>query len=149
MEAVCILSFCYAFMFESGYTDRQMDLRIDTCVDVATSAERHSVDPALAIAVSHVESGFQRKAVSSAGARGPMQVMTRFWCKSKSCNLIDAGMRALKTYTEKSGTRDGLCQYFSGKVCKRSRQRKRYRDKVLRFADRASLIYSETCIYGC
>ncbi len=149
MGAECIIAFCYAFMFESGYTDRQMDLRVNTCVDVVESAAYHNVDPSLAVAVSHVESGFRSSAVSTAGAKGPMQVIPKFWCKSKRCNLVDAGMRALKFYTESSGVNNGLCQYFSGKMCKKSRSRKRYRDKVLRYVNTASSIYSETCTYGC
>ena len=44
---------------------------------VAEAAERHSLDPALVMAVVGVESGFQAQAVSSKGAQGLMQLMPR------------------------------------------------------------------------
>ena len=42
---------------------------------VAEAAERHSLDPALVMAVVGVESGFQAQAVSPKGAQGLMQLM--------------------------------------------------------------------------
>ena len=44
---------------------------------VAEAAERHSLDPALVMAVVGVESGFQAQAVSPKGAQGLMQLMPR------------------------------------------------------------------------
>ena len=44
---------------------------------VAEAAERHSLDPALVMAVVGVESGFQAQAVFSKGAQGLMQLMPR------------------------------------------------------------------------
>lgn len=54
-------------------------------------ASRAGVDPQLVLAIIEVESGFKRYAVSSAGARGMMQVMP-FWVKSigsEDHNLFD------------------------------------------------------------
>src|SRR5439155_12063936 len=44
---------------------------------VGEAAERHSLDPALVMAVVGVESGFQAQAVSPRGAQGLMQLMPR------------------------------------------------------------------------
>ena len=41
---------------------------------IASESWRHSLDPELILAVIRVESGFRRRAVSSAGARGLMQI---------------------------------------------------------------------------
>lgn len=45
---------------------------------VHNEASRTGLDPQIVLAVIHVESGFQRTAISSAGAQGFMQVMP-FW----------------------------------------------------------------------
>jgi len=145
----CILAFCYTFLFELGHPENRLDSRAMVCRDVFQEAENQGVDPLLAVSVAHVESGFRRKAKSSAGAVGPMQVMPQFWCKSKRCNLIEAGVRALKTYTSSHGEKDGLCHYFSGRACKNYKSRKRYRDKVLRVKKLAYAEYEFLCVGGC
>jgi len=52
--------------------------RLELLTLVYSEARRHGIDPELALAVIEVESGFQRFAISSAGAQGLMQVMP-FW----------------------------------------------------------------------
>ena len=125
--------------------------RTQVCLDVANEATKQGVDPVLATAVAWRESAFLRKARSSAGAVGPMQVMPRFWCKSKKCDYIEAGVRALKYYTERYGEQPGLCAYFSGKTCSKSGvSASRYRSSVIMtagsFHDLMELSCSET---GC
>ena len=107
------------------------------------------MDPMLAIAVSHVESGLQRGLVSSAGAVGPMQVMRRFWCKSEPCNLIDAGMYALKYYELRYGPSESLCRYSSGGECAKSKGRRVYRDKVIKMREVVVSISEGVCVDGC
>lgn len=147
--SICAAYFCQAFMLNLGYTEKSVKYKLDVCVEVSSSAESNGVDPALAVAVAHVESAFSRSARSSAGAVGPMQVIPRFWCKRAGCDHIDAGMRALKTYVSKHGTNDGLCAYFSGSQCRASKSRIRYRNKVLSFYRTAKRIWSGECVMGC
>jgi soluble lytic murein transglycosylase-like protein len=52
--------------------------RIDLLRSVHYEATRAGLDPQLVLGLMHVESGFRKYAVSSAGARGYMQVMP-FW----------------------------------------------------------------------
>lgn len=52
--------------------------RIAILTSVFREANRQSIDPDLVLAVIHVESAFDRFAISSAGAQGLMQVMP-FW----------------------------------------------------------------------
>jgi len=145
----CILAFCYTFLFEAGHPENRLDSRAAVCMDVVEEAERQGVDPMLAVSVAHVESGFRRGARSHAGAVGPMQVIPRFWCKSKPCNHIEAGVRALRTYTESHGEGEGLCRYVSGRACRGSKTRRRYRDKVLRFKRSADNLFHLLCTDGC
>ena len=56
--------------------DRQS--REDFLITAHYEAKRAGLDPQLVLAVIHVESNFRKYAVSSAGARGYMQVMP-FW----------------------------------------------------------------------
>ena len=116
---------------------------------MASEAVSQSVDPMLAVAVAHVESRFDKRAVSSAGAVGPLQVLTKFWCKNKRCNLVEAGVRALNTYVSKYGEKEGLCRYVSGKPCKGHRARRKYRDKVLEVRAEMDELHSSLCVEGC
>lgn len=64
--------------------------RTDFLKTVRYEAERAGLDPQLVLGLIQVESGFKKYAVSSAGARGLMQVMP-FWVKligNKSDNLF-------------------------------------------------------------
>lgn len=54
--------------------------RIDLLKTVYYEAQRAGLDPQLVLGLIHVESGFRKYAVSSAGARGLMQIMP-FWVK--------------------------------------------------------------------
>lgn len=56
------------------------DYRIDLLRSVHYEATRAGLDPQLVLGLVQVESGFRKYAVSSAGARGYMQVMP-FWVK--------------------------------------------------------------------
>lgn len=117
--------------------------RSETCQNVVVEASRQGVDPVLAASVAWNESAFIKSAVSRAGAVGPMQVLPRFWCKSKDCDLVEAGVRALKYYTEKYGTNDGLCAYYSGKKC--TKETSKYKDSVLRTSERFLELWMDVC----
>jgi len=56
------------------------DYRMDLLRSVHYEAKRAGLDPQLVLGLMQVESGFRKYAVSSAGARGYMQVMP-FWVK--------------------------------------------------------------------
>lgn len=56
------------------------DARIDLLKTVYYEAQRAGLDPQLVLGLIQVESGFRKYAVSSAGARGLMQVMP-FWVR--------------------------------------------------------------------
>lgn len=135
--------------FVSSIYSNNIQHRVKVCEEVVSSAESHDVDPVLAIAVSHVESGLQRGLVSPAGAEGPMQVMRRFWCKSEPCNLIDAGMYALKHYQLRYGHEESLCRYSSGGECAKSKGRRVYRDKVINMRETVISVSEGVCIDGC
>lgn len=58
----------------------EMQERVDFLKTVYYEAQRAGLDPQLVLGLIQVESGFRKYAVSSAGARGLMQVMP-FWVK--------------------------------------------------------------------
>ena len=143
----CLVSFCGIAAKTEAHTNVQS--RAEVCVDVASEALHQGVDPLLAVAVAWRESAWTRSAVSKAGAVGPMQVIPRFWCKSKPCDYIEAGIRALKYYTERYGKHAGLCAYFSGRPCKKAkRSATRYRSSIIKRATKFSKLYSDSCL-GC
>lgn len=114
----CIVALCSLIAETEAHNGHRA--RAAVCEDVATEAARQGVEITLALAVAWRESAMTRNAVSTAGAVGPMQVIPRFWCKVEPCDHIEAGVRALKHYTESRGTLDGLCAYASGKSCSRT-----------------------------
>jgi len=77
----------------SGRLARRMpdrDARLDFLKTVYYEAQRAGLDPQMVLGLIQVESGFKKYAVSSAGARGYMQVMP-FWIKligNKDSNLF-------------------------------------------------------------
>lgn len=74
----------------------------ETCEEIAERAERAKIDPVLVIAVAGEESRFRRDVESSSGALGPLQIMPAYWCPARgACNLIDAGITALKYYLKR------------------------------------------------
>jgi soluble lytic murein transglycosylase-like protein len=67
----------------SGRLSRRMpdrEARLDFLKTVYYEAKRAGLDPQMVLGLIQVESGFRKHAVSSAGARGYMQVMP-FWVK--------------------------------------------------------------------
>ncbi|MDZ7825044.1 MAG: transglycosylase SLT domain-containing protein [Gammaproteobacteria bacterium] len=85
------------------------DERLDVLGIVWEEATRHGIDPEFALALIEVESSFDRYAISSAGARGLMQVMP-FWKAElgrREDNLTDPvtnvryGMTILAHYLER------------------------------------------------
>ena len=73
---------------EKRYPDRQA--RLEFLKTVRYEAQRAGLDPQMVLGLIQVESGFRKYAVSSAGARGLMQVMP-FWVKligNKDSNLF-------------------------------------------------------------
>ncbi len=84
-------------------------------------AERYGVDPTLVAAVARAESGFRRDAVSSAGAKGLMQLMdptARALGVTDSFDPVqnvDGGTRFLKTMLDRFGSTDlALAAYNAG-----------------------------------
>ncbi len=97
--------------------------RFKTCVAVGSAAKQHHQDINLLIALSFTESRFNMNAVSSAGAHGPLQVKPVFHCpgkRLKGCDLITAGLQALRKYRKKYGRwSEALCHWNSGNKCYR------------------------------
>ena len=109
--------------------------RIELLKQVHYEAKRNQLHPELVLAVIHIESHFDRFAISRVGAQGLMQVMP-FWLKEighPEDNLVDLktnlrmGCTILKYYLdkEKGDLVKGLARYNG------STGRRIYSDKVL------------------
>jgi soluble lytic murein transglycosylase-like protein len=97
--------------------------RFNTCVAVGSAAHSDGADVNLVVALSFTESRFNMGAISSAGAYGPLQVKPVFHCPGKrleGCDLITAGLQALRKYRKKYGRwSEALCHWNSGNKCYR------------------------------
>jgi len=113
---------------------------IEVCQMIVESAERHDIDPSLAVAVAWHESRLRFGLVSPCGAEGPMQVIARYWCADargrwtpngehivKGCDLVDAGVRALDYYLSTRPTVGAALRSYGGS--------RAYTDRVLILAE--------------
>ena len=98
-----------------------------TAADIGTVASGHGVSPSLAAAVAWQESGFQNGVVSSANARGVMQILpgTWEWIEQQSGRQLDpnsatdnvqAGVMYLGTLLRDSGGDEAtaVASYYQG-----------------------------------
>jgi LysM repeat protein len=92
---------------------------------IRRAARRHGVDPALALAVAYMESGFNQKQVSVANAIGVMQVIPSSgrWASQivgRPLDLMDAednveaGVALLGTLLDRADERTAIAGYYQG-----------------------------------
>lgn len=109
--------------------------RWDTCVELVDEAERQGVPPNVVVAVAMVESRLNAKAVSPAGAVGPIQVLPKWHCQGRTavgCNLIETGVSLLKRLRVKYDSWElAWCHYSAGTRC--TERGKLYAGKVRRW----------------
>lgn len=94
------------------------------CIKVAAEAHAWGIEPSLAVAVAYEESRFHEDRVSTVGARGPMQVIPKWWCPNRSpenCDFYFAGLKALDYYTYRYELTQALARYNGGRYRKSSR----------------------------
>jgi hypothetical protein len=117
------------------------------CEKIADRAIDVDVDPLMALAVAVEETRLRSDVTSPAGAKGPMQVLPKYWCpkspKSRPCDYVGAGLKALKYYMKKgTSERDGLRRYAGAGKGARD-----YAERVLRRYN--NLVALLTAIDGC
>ena len=107
---------CITALDMFNYPDRQEAYSV--CEAVVIESERENVDPALAVALAHHESGLRRFAVSRVGALGPLQVIPRYYPKDMPRNtrgMIRAGLQILKFRLKTNTTEvDAIAKYNGG-----------------------------------
>lgn len=116
-----ILALCLAAGDVGTVASPQLE-SMETCYSVGAAMAARGISPELGIALSYTESRFNRRAVSSAGAVGPLQVIPKWFCPRrtrKGCDLIEAGADALVRYIAKYGPRwqRVLCHWSQGNRC--------------------------------
>ena len=111
---MAIITLC-TLLISQCHKDSVCTVQMATCIDVATEAVGAGVDPALAASLGWHETRLRPGLTSKAGAKGPLQAIPRFWCKSEPCNYTKAGLRALKHYMNKEPTvTRAICRYNAG-----------------------------------
>ena len=97
--------------------------KLEACVELGARASDAGRDVSLILAMSWIESAFEPKAKSKAGALGMLQILPRYFCprrRAKGCDLIAAGFRAIDAWAALSKSRcEMLCKYNGGHVCGR------------------------------
>lgn len=114
------------------------------CEQVSAAAYKAGVDEPLALAVAVEETRLQHRPHKTSGARGPMQVLPKYWCPKKGkCDYVEAGVDALKYYLDDSPSERRALQRYAG-AGERARN---YAERVLRRvkAIRALLLAVEGC----
>ena len=129
---ICILALA-EMVAGFGHIPPQYDERLRTCIDIARTADEHELPVALVVALAHEESRFVADIVSKAGARGPLQIIPRYFCPNaqgelaphkragrlEGCDLIVDGVKAVKWFwvTYDNDWSAALCHYNSGEKC--------------------------------
>ena len=151
--AHCVAMVCASALSMTQATEDSIKSRSEICGEVGRRAVESDIDPALAIAIAWTETRFSDATNSTSGATGPMQVIPRYWCKTKSragCDLIGAGLRAFSVYKRRTTIREALCRYGSGKSCRESAGGDRYARRVLGFYKRLKKRSRDACsVVGC
>ena len=92
--------------------------QMSTCLSLVAESIAQNIDPNLTASLSWHETRLRAGLTSNKGAKGPLQVIPKFWCKSYPCDYTEAGLRALKHYLAKEPTeRKAICRYNAG-TCK-------------------------------
>ena len=97
------------------------------CMEVAAKADDAGLPIEVAVALAFTESRFNASAVSNAGAKGPLQVLPRFYCPGRTergCDLVLAGIKGLQSNMRRYGKQPldwhtVLCHWNSGHTCYR------------------------------
>ena len=87
------------------------------CGEVGQAAKRHGVDVTSALALAWSESRFTVDNTSTRGAKGPLQVIPKWWCEDRyNCDYTDAGIKALKAFSRlyPESFIETVCHYNSG-----------------------------------
>lgn len=147
----CALLMCIQLLSVEAMPKNKLDARAENCVELADMAYEADVDPLIVIAIAHTESRFNKTAVSSAGARGIMQVLPRYFCpKTGKCDYTKAGFKAWRAWSKGRGYEEALCRYNSGRSCKNSARAKVYSNSVMRkYLRLIEFSRSDHCITGC
>ena len=112
--------------------------QMSTCLSVVAESQTVAIDPVLSASLAWHETRLHPGLTSRAGAKGPLQVLPRFWCKAKPCDYIKAGLKALRYYLSKERTeRKAICRYNAG-TCKPKSWA--WAGKVMRLTKRARKI---------
>ena len=144
-----VTSVCASFISDNQ-TVPMKSIQLDSCIKVAQESEAQGIDPSLSMAVAWIESRFITKRKSNKGAIGVMQILPKYWCPNKrNCNSIKFGIKALGFLLNRSSEKNALCQYASGKVCKKRTARYRYMKTVLKKRSVISNIMTRFCGDGC
>lgn len=131
-----IMSFIFSPEASTTYQkkiSRSIPKRFHICTQIAKEAKRQKVNPALAIALAYHESRFSY-VTSKANAKGPLGVITKYHCQDEPCDLIKAGVFALKKYLKRTNNVcDAIAQYNStlNASCKDNSPASHYAQRVL------------------
>ena len=148
LHLLCFLVLTELFPVSASlsYVDKmgeQYTERLGVCVAVAMAAEQQQVRPSWAVSVAMEESRMTSP-VSSAGARGPLQVIPRWGCdkgKAKGCDFVRAGLVVMRKWMAMfPKPREWLCHYGSGNNC--TKASKAYADRVIKRQHRLSAMLS-------
>ena len=133
MTTSCALLLCLTLLSAENMSVEKTERRARNCIELAQLSATQNFDPLMVISIAHTESRFSKRAVSSAGAVGMMQVLPKYFCpKRGKCNYTQAGLRAWRAWSKGRSREEALCRYNSGKPCKKSPLARHYSRVVMR-----------------
>ena len=115
--------------------------QMSTCLSLVAESQSAEVSPSLIISLGWHETRLLPNRTSNKGAKGPLQVMPKFWCKANPCDYTKAGLRALKHYLDKEPTvKRAICRYNAGTCIPKAWE---FAESVVRLRDQTRKIMEQ------
>jgi len=116
---------------------KQVKFACNQSKNLIYAANKYKIDPYVLASLVFVESRWKKNAVSSANACGLTQVLPKYapeTCKQLKIPKVSllAGARSLKKWSKNRNIDKALACYNAGYRCLKSKQARRYSNKVLK-----------------
>ena len=115
---------CWLIVGGATIGEKAKQKKAAVCQTLYELAAVDGLDPVLIVSIAWHESAFRRRAKSTKGAIGLLQVLPRYFCpqrRAKNCDTTKAGFKAFRAWSKLSRNRClTLCKYNGGHRCGRA-----------------------------
>jgi len=134
--------------------DEYLDVACQNTAALIEAAETYEVDPLTLAAIAHVESRWNPRAISHAGACGVMQVIPKYGrtscynLRSSPVHALDVGARMFRAWldTVNGDETEALARYNAGYIGRKSSAGNSYSKKVTKLSEELAELAMEIAL---